>query len=84
VIGSNGQAPRDDLVAQWRDASARLRAAGTAAYDAADAILTTGPRPGTAQAVYDVADDLRRLSRTLALIERQGDNETSTERDDTS
>lgn len=87
MTGSNGQASDRDLVAQWRDASARLYAAGTAAYDAANDILTTGPRPGMAEAVYDAASDLMTLAgdlaRVLALTERQRDNE-STGKDDPS
>ena len=68
---SNGQAGHAELVRSWRDASARLRRAGTAAYDVADAVLTTGARPGHAEAIYAVADDLRQLSRELAILERQ-------------
>jgi len=82
---ANGQAAHVDLVAQWRDASARLYAAGTAAYDAANDILSAGPRPGMAEAVYDVAADLMTLAgglaRVLALTERQRDNETTTGKD---
>jgi hypothetical protein len=81
---ANGQAARADLVAQWRAASARLYAAGTAAYDAANDILSAGVRPGMAQAVYDAAADLRDLARELALIERQRDNETTTGKDNPS
>ena len=81
---ANGQAGRAELVAQWRDASRRY-AAGTAAYDAANDILSAGPRPGMAEAVYDVAADLRTLAgdlaRDLALTERQRDNETTTGKD---
>jgi hypothetical protein len=87
VTGSNGQASDRDLVAQWRDASRRLYAAGTAAYDAANDILSAGPRPGMAEAVYDAASDLMTLAgdlaRILALTERQRDNE-SIGKDDTS
>ncbi len=81
---ANGQADPGDVIAQCRDASRRLYAAATLAHDAADAILTTGPRPGMAQQVYDAACDLRDLARELALIERQRDNETTTGKDDPS
>lgn len=64
MTGPNGQAAHAALVAQWRDATRRLRAAATAANDAADAVLSTGPRPGMAQAVYDCAADLRDLSHS--------------------
>lgn len=70
AAGPNGQPGRAELIAAWRDASARLYAAGTAAYDIASEVLTTGPRPGHAERVYDAAVDLRDLARTLSLIER--------------
>ena len=77
---ANGQASDRDLIAQWRDASRRLYAAATLAHDAANDILTAGPRPGMAEAVYDVAADLMTLAgdlaRVLALTERQRDNES--------
>jgi len=79
VTGPNGQAGHRVLVEQWRDASRRLRVAATVANDIAEEVLSTGPRPGHAQAVYDVADDLRRLSTELALIERQQENREQTE-----
>jgi hypothetical protein len=81
---ANGQAEHAALVAQWRDASRRLYAAGTAAFDAAADILSAGVRPGMAQRVYDAAADLRDLARELALIERQRDNETTTGKDNPS
>jgi hypothetical protein len=87
VTGPNGQASDRDLAVQWRAVSARLRAAGTSCYDAADAVLTTGPRPGLAESVYDAGSDLMALAgdlaRVLALTERQRDNE-SIGKDDTS
>ncbi len=81
MTGPNGQAEHAALVAQWRDASRRLRLAATAAHDAADAIVSHGVRPGMAQQVYDCAADLRDLSRDLALIERQRDNRDDARKD---
>ena len=81
MTGPNGQAAHAALVAQWRDASRRLRAAATAAHDAADAIVSHGVRPGMAQQVYDCAADLRDLARELALIERQRDNRDDARKD---
>ena len=85
MTGPNGQASDRDLIAQWRDASRRLRAAATAANDAANDILTACPRPGMAEAVYDAASDLMTLAgdlaRVLALTERQRDNEATTGKD---
>ena len=78
----NGQPGRAELVARWRSASAQLYAAGTACFDAANDILSTGVRPGMAQLVYDHATTLRDLSRELSFIERiPRDNRTADEKE---
>lgn len=79
----NGQPSDRDLIAQRRDTSRRMREAGTLLYDTADRISATGPWPGLAQLIYDASLDLENLARSVALLERQADNET-TGKDDTS
>ncbi len=75
MTGPNGQAADRDLAVQTRDASRRLRALGTLCYDLADELLSTGPRPGSAQRLYDLACDARDLSGTLVMLEHRRDNQ---------
>jgi len=83
MTGPNGQAGDRDLIVQRRDTSRRMREAGTLLYDTADRLSTTGPYPGLAQLILDASLDLANLARSVALLERQADNET-TGKDDTS
>ena len=80
---ANGQPGDRDLILQRRDTSRRMREAGTLLYDIADRISTTGAWPGLAGLILDASRDLENLARSVALLERQGDNEP-TGKDDTS
>ena len=74
MTGPNGQAAHAALVAQWRDATRRLRAAATAAND----LLMRSCRPGRGRAWPRRSmtwGDARDLSGTLVRLEHRRDNQ---------